>query len=62
MTIKSPCTDVCIFNGEKGWCTGCGRTLKEAREWRKLSPYHRKEIERALSLRLKILSDAHDND
>ncbi|MEN4704423.1 DUF1289 domain-containing protein [Pantoea agglomerans] len=32
MTIKPPCTEVCIFNGEKGWCTGCGRTLKEARE------------------------------
>ncbi|HAT95703.1 DUF1289 domain-containing protein [Pantoea agglomerans] len=62
MAIKSPCTDMCFFNGSKGWCTGCGRTLKEAREWKKLSPYHRKEIERKLSLRLKIISDADASD
>lgn len=55
MTIKSPCTDVCIFDRSKGWCKGCGRTLKEAKEWRKLSPYHRKQIERALPVRLNIL-------
>ena len=55
MTVKSPCTDVCIFDNSKGWCKGCGRTLKEAREWRKLSPYHRKEIERALPMRLKVI-------
>lgn len=62
MAIKSPCTDVCVFNGPKGWCTGCGRTLNEAREWRKLSIYRRKEIERALSLRLKIISESQVND
>ena len=56
MAVKSPCTDVCIFDNSKGWCKGCGRTLKEAREWRKLSPYHRKEIERALPVRLKVIA------
>jgi len=55
MAIKSPCADVCIFDQSKGWCKGCGRTLKEAKEWRKLSPYHRKQIERALPERLNIL-------
>ncbi|WP_258575733.1 DUF1289 domain-containing protein [Candidatus Pantoea persica] len=56
MAVKSPCTDVCNFDNSKGWCKGCGRPLKEAREWRKLLPYHRKEIERALPVRLKIIS------
>ncbi|MGP6467464.1 DUF1289 domain-containing protein [Pantoea agglomerans] len=56
MAIKSPCTDVCIFEGPKGWCVGCGRTLKEAREWQKLSPYHRKEIELALPARMKSIN------
>lgn len=56
MSVKSPCTDVCIFSNTKGWCEGCGRTLQEAREWRKLSPFHRKKIERELPSRLKILS------
>ncbi len=62
MAIKSPCTDVCIFDNSKGWCKGCGRTLKEAREWRKLSPYHRKEIERVLPLRLKIISKVDERN
>ncbi|XUK76387.1 Fe-S protein (plasmid) [Erwinia rhapontici] len=56
MAVKSPCTDVCIFDNPKGWCQGCGRTLNETREWRKLSPYHRKAIERALPGRLEILT------
>ena len=56
MFVKSPCTDVCIFSNAKGWCQGCGRTLQEAREWRKLTPFHRQKIERALPSRLKIIS------
>lgn len=56
MAVKSPCTDVCNFNNTKGWCEGCGRTLQEAREWRKLSPFHRKKIERDLPSRLKIIA------
>lgn len=55
MAAKSPCIDICAFDNAKGWCRGCGRTLKETREWRKLSPYHRKEIERVLPARLKIV-------
>lgn len=56
MSVKSPCTDVCIFANAKGWCEGCGRTLQEAREWRKLSPFHRKKIEPELPARLKGLA------
>ncbi|WP_071889843.1 DUF1289 domain-containing protein [Obesumbacterium proteus] len=53
--VKSPCIDECLFLNPKGWCQGCGRTLKEAREWQKLSPFHRKKIENALPTRLRNL-------
>lgn len=33
--MKSPCVDVCRFDGRTGWCVACGRTLAEARAWRK---------------------------
>lgn len=41
MPVKSPCTGICFFSKTKGWCEGCGRTLQEAFEWRKLSTFHR---------------------
>lgn len=56
MAVKSPCTDLCLFEGKTGWCRGCGRTRKEAQEWRKMSPYHRQTIERALAARIKAVS------
>ena len=33
--MKSPCTDICRFDGRTGWCVACGRTLVEVRGWRK---------------------------
>ena len=33
--MKSPCVDVCRFDGRTGWCVACGRTLAECRAWRK---------------------------
>ena len=33
--MKSPCVDVCRFDGRTGWCIACGRTLEECRAWRK---------------------------
>jgi len=56
MAVKSPCIDICLFDGKTGWCEGCGRTRQETRDWRKLSPYHRKEAERVLPARLKTLT------
>ncbi|WP_343551114.1 DUF1289 domain-containing protein [Pantoea sp.] len=55
MAVKSPCIDVCIFDGKNGWCRACARTRKETQEWRKMSPYHRKAIERALKDRIAIM-------
>lgn len=55
MAVKSPCIDLCVFDGKSGWCEGCGRTRKEAQEWRKLTPYRQKAIARALEGRMAML-------
>ena len=31
--IESPCVDVCVMDGETGWCLGCGRTIDEIAGW-----------------------------
>lgn len=33
--MKSPCVDICRFDGRTGWCVACGRTKDECRSWRK---------------------------
>ncbi|WP_217550726.1 DUF1289 domain-containing protein [Pantoea sp. GbtcB22] len=55
MAIKSPCLDICVFNGKSGWCEGCGRTRLEAKEWPKMSPFHKKALARVLDGRMTIL-------
>ncbi|CUH52333.1 DUF1289 domain-containing protein [Shimia marina] len=49
---KSPCTDVCEFNGPSGWCLGCGRTRTECAKWKKMKPYEVKIIEKDLTRRM----------
>jgi len=58
MAIKSPCIDLCVFDGKTGWCEGCGRSREEARTWRKLTPYRQKAVARALAGRMMILRQA----
>ena len=52
---KSPCIDICKFNGKNGWCLGCGRTKIEARKWKNLKPYDIKTC-------LLYTSDAADEE
>ena len=52
----SPCIDICRFDPRTGWCIGCGRTLEEARQWRRLQPFHRHRIERELPRRMRCLA------
>jgi len=33
--LKSPCIDICKFDGRTGWCIACGRTKDECRSWKK---------------------------
>jgi len=31
--ILSPCINICQVDAERGWCTGCLRTLEEIANW-----------------------------
>ena len=44
MAVKSPCIEVCKFDGKTGLCIGCLRTLVETRGWKKMSDHRRHQI------------------
>ncbi|MEC5409429.1 DUF1289 domain-containing protein [Paraburkholderia sp. MPAMCS5] len=44
MAVKSPCIDLCAFDGKTGFCTGCYRTRDEARGWKKMTDHRRHQI------------------
>ena len=50
--MKSPCLDICIFDGKTGWCIGCGRTLTECRLWKKAKSPVLKSIAKDLPRRM----------
>jgi predicted Fe-S protein YdhL (DUF1289 family) len=54
--VKSPCVNVCRFDGRTGWCVGCGRTLRECCEWKKAPRPRLLVISKALPSRLSKLS------
>ncbi|NRA45593.1 MAG: DUF1289 domain-containing protein [Oligoflexales bacterium] len=49
---KSPCIDICEFNGPKGWCIGCGRTRRECDEWKAMKPYSKRILVNELKKRM----------
>jgi len=51
MSVKSPCIEVCKFDGKTGWCIACLRSLSECREWNKMKDHRRHQILRDLSKR-----------
>jgi len=44
MSVKSPCIEICRFEGKTGFCVGCLRTLTECREWSKMKDNRRHQI------------------
>ncbi|MGH8782964.1 DUF1289 domain-containing protein [Paraburkholderia sp.] len=44
MSIKSPCIDICKFDGETGLCVGCLRTRDECKSWKKMKDRRRRKI------------------
>ncbi|WP_321878631.1 DUF1289 domain-containing protein [Paraburkholderia bannensis] len=44
MAVKSPCIELCAFDGKTGFCTGCLRTREEARGWKKMTDHRRHQI------------------
>ncbi|MGQ3017236.1 DUF1289 domain-containing protein [Phenylobacterium sp.] len=55
MKVRSPCINVCGFDRRSGWCTGCGRTVPEIRDWQKMRPKARQAILSELRRRLDSL-------
>ncbi|GEL42875.1 MULTISPECIES: DUF1289 domain-containing protein [Methylobacteriaceae] len=58
MRKDDPCISVCEFDGRTGWCLGCGRTIPEIREWKKLTPYRRTMLVRELPRRVAQVGGA----
>ena len=54
--MKSPCVEVCRFDGRTGWCVACGRSLEECRAWRKASRPQLMKISAELPRRLARLA------
>lgn len=44
MAVKSPCIDVCAFDGKTGLCIGCFRTRDEIRGWKKMADHRRRQV------------------
>lgn len=53
--MKSPCINVCRFDGRTGWCVACARTLAECRLWKKASRPQLLAISKTLPARLAKL-------
>jgi len=50
--ISTPCIKVCIVDGKRGLCIGCGRTLAEIAAWGSLEEERRRAIMADLPRRL----------
>ncbi|WP_334184541.1 DUF1289 domain-containing protein [Novosphingobium sp.] len=53
--MKSPCIELCVFDGKTGWCRGCGRTKPECRSWKKAQPHQQRKVAAELPRRLQKL-------
>jgi len=49
--VPSPCIDICRLDNQ-GLCVGCRRTIDEIAEWSRASEARRREILRAVELRM----------
>jgi len=42
--VPSPCINVCVVDVERGWCTGCMRTLEEIANWSQSSNAEKRAV------------------
>lgn len=61
MAAKTPCIELCLFDGKTGFCVGCLRTLAEAREWKKMNDFRRHQIINDRARREKKIERASSN-
>tara|TARA_X000000950_G_C13789520_1_gene608768 strand:+ start:500 stop:682 length:183 start_codon:yes stop_codon:yes gene_type:complete len=54
---KSPCVSICKFVGKNNWCIGCGRTLEECKEWKKMKPFARNRLNKELEKRMILINE-----
>ncbi|MFH5925070.1 DUF1289 domain-containing protein [Roseomonas xinghualingensis] len=50
-----PCTKICHYDDDTGWCLGCGMTKAEKKAWKRI-PAYRDAIRLALPARLAALA------
>ncbi len=51
-----PCLSVCRFDGKSGFCVACGRSVREIKAWRKMTPFRREALRRELPRRVQKLA------
>ena len=54
----SPCVDYCIYDYDRDFCTGCGRTLDEVSYWNYFTPQEKQQILKNSKKNLDSLSDS----
>ena len=42
--VETPCVNICVMDGETGWCLGCGRTIDEIAGWGEAPPETRSAV------------------
>ena len=57
MRVKSPCIEICRFDGKTGWCIACLRTRPECKDWNKMKDHRRHQILRDRSAREKKITE-----
>ncbi len=53
---ESPCIDLCIYDYDKDFCTGCGRTLDEVSYWNYFTPQEKQQILKKCKKKLDAIS------
>jgi len=53
----SPCINVCQVDVERGWCTGCLRTLDEIADWSQSSDAEKRAVLERLAKRRQALGE-----
>ena len=57
----SPCVDLCIYDYDRDFCTGCGRTLDEVSYWHYFTPQEKQQILKYSKKNLDSLSGSRYN-
>jgi len=57
--VPSPCINICQVDTERGWCTGCLRTLEEIANWAQSSDDVKRVVLERLAARRRAI---HERD